>query len=98
MRGLAAAACDQPGEGQSVPERPSESDGGAVMHIDHEIEGLKEVYAESHMIVIIPCRGREVSAGMIKITDVIEGFMGEDIVTYECPVCGLEHKSAVYRK
>jgi hypothetical protein len=24
--------------------------------------------------------------------------MGEDIVTYECPVCGLEHKSAVYRK
>jgi hypothetical protein len=62
------------------------------------IDGSCEIYRERMMFVIAPCRGREISAGMIDVTDICEGFQGEDIITYECPICGLEHKSTVYSK
>ncbi len=63
-----------------------------------QIECVTEAFGEREMFVIVPCRGAEVSAGLIEATDVCEGFQGEDIITYECPCCGAEHKSTVYAK
>ena len=68
------------------------------MKIDHELEGLKEIYGMTRTIVHPPCCKYELDASMIKIEDVYEGDMGEDIVTYKCPVCKKQHASAAYRK
>ena len=68
------------------------------MKIDHEIEGLDEFYAEAQMTVRPTCQpGLVLGASAITVDDVCEGFQGEDIVTYECPLCGLTHRGTVYR-
>ena len=62
------------------------------------IDGSCEIYRERRMFVIAPCCGHELAAGMMTVTDICEGFQGEDIITYDCPICGAEHKSTVHSK
>lgn len=49
-------------------------------------------------MVIAQCdRSRiEFEPGAIDFLDIEEDFDGADIVTFECPICGEQHKSRVY--
>lgn len=59
---------------------------------------IPEEFFERRMIVYPSCTRQELDTGMITVMDICEGFQGEDIVSYQCPICGGTHQSAVFAK
>ncbi len=65
---------------------------------DITMSEAQEFYGKRKMFVIAECTREQLDAEGIDFLDICEGFQGEDIVIFTCPLCHLPHRSTVFSR
>lgn len=52
-----------------------------------------EPFGPRQIVVICQCSGDRVNENAVRMTNIEEDIQGRDVVTFQCPLCGQQHKS-----